>query len=76
MLILVGHDERSLSMQISITKDIKSIVQWVKDFPMISFLCILLLLLESCWCLYCRLWAWLAACYGVSVVGFGQVNAG
>ena len=32
MLVLVGHDERSFSLQINITKDITSIVQWVKDF--------------------------------------------
>ena len=44
MLILVGHDERSFSLQINITKDITSIVQRVKDFSMISFLCMLLLL--------------------------------
>ena len=43
MLVLVGHDERSFSLQINITKDITSIVQWVKDFSMISFPCILLL---------------------------------
>ena len=41
MLLLVGHDERSFSLQINITTDITSIVQWVKDFSMISFLCIL-----------------------------------
>ena len=44
MLILVGHDESSFSLQINITKDIASIAQWVKDFSMISFLRILLLL--------------------------------
>ena len=27
-------------------------------------------------CLYCRLWAWLAPCSGVSLVSFGQVDAG
>ena len=43
MLVLVGHDGRSLSLQINITKDITSIVQWVKYFSMISFPCILLL---------------------------------
>ena len=32
MLILVGHDERSFSLQINMTKDITSMVQWVKDF--------------------------------------------
>ena len=32
--------------------------------------------LASCWCLYCRLWAWLAHCSGVSVVDSGQENAG
>ena len=32
--------------------------------------------LASCWCLYCWLWAWLVPCSGVSVVDFGQVNAG
>ena len=42
MLVLVGHDERSFSLQINITKDITSIVQWVKDFS-IWFPCILLL---------------------------------
>ena len=42
MLVLVGHDERSFSLQINITKDITSIVQWVKDFS-ISFPCVLLL---------------------------------
>ena len=44
MLILVGHDERSFLLQVNITKDITSMVQWVKDFSMILFLCILLLL--------------------------------
>ena len=43
MLVLVGHDERSFSLQINITKDITSIVQWVKDFSMISLPCTLLL---------------------------------
>ena len=43
LLVLVGHDERTFSLQINITKDITSIVQWVKDFSMVSFLCILLL---------------------------------
>ena len=43
MLVLVGHDEMSFSLQINITNDITSIVQWVKDFSMISFPCILLL---------------------------------
>ena len=43
MLVLVGHDERSFSLQINITKDITSIVQWVKYFSMISFPCISLL---------------------------------
>ena len=43
MLVFVGHDERSFSLQINITKHITSIVQWVKDFPMISIPCILLL---------------------------------
>ena len=42
MLVLVGHGERSFSLQINITKDITSIVQWVKDFSMISFPCLLL----------------------------------
>ena len=42
MLVLVGHDERSFSLQVNITKDITSIVQWVKDFS-ISFPCVLLL---------------------------------
>ena len=37
MLILVGHDERNFSLQINITKDITPIVQWVKDFSMISY---------------------------------------
>ena len=32
--------------------------------------------LASCWCLYCRLWAWLELCSGVFVVEFGQANAG
>ena len=32
MLILVGHDERSFSLQINMTKDITSMVQLVKDF--------------------------------------------
>ena len=32
MLILVGHNERSFSLQINITKDITSIVQWVTHF--------------------------------------------
>ena len=32
MLVLVGHDEKSFSLQICITKIITSIVQWVKDF--------------------------------------------
>ena len=41
ILILVGHDKRSFSLQTNITKDIRSIVQWVNDFSMISFfLCI------------------------------------
>ena len=44
ILILVGHDKKSFSLQINITKDITSIVQRVKDFSMISFLCKLLLL--------------------------------
>ena len=35
MMILVGHAEKSFSSQINITKDITSIVQWVKDFSMI-----------------------------------------
>ena len=39
MLILVGHWERSFSLQVNITKDITSILQWVKDFSMTSFLC-------------------------------------
>ena len=43
MLVLVGHDERSFSLQINMTKDIISIVQWVKYFSMISFPRILLL---------------------------------
>ena len=43
MLFLVGHDERRFSLQINVTDDITSIVQWVKDFSMISFPCILLL---------------------------------
>ena len=43
MLVLVGHNERSFSLQINITKDITSKVQWVKDFSMISLPCILLL---------------------------------
>ena len=43
MLVLVEHDKRSFSLQINITKDITSIVQWVKDFSMISFPCLLLL---------------------------------
>ena len=43
MLVLVGHGERSFSLQINITKDITSIVQWVKYFSMISLPCILLL---------------------------------
>ena len=46
MLVLVGHDERSFLLQINITKDITLIVQWVKDFSMISLLhipCIMLL---------------------------------
>ena len=41
MLVLVGPDE-SFSLQINITKDITSIIQWVKDFSMIPFPCILL----------------------------------
>ena len=45
MLVLVGHDKWSFSLQINITMDITSIVHWVKDFSMISFLYILLLLL-------------------------------
>ena len=32
MLILAGHDERRISLQINITKDTTSIVQWIKDF--------------------------------------------
>ena len=44
MLIKVGHDKWSFSLQINITKDITSIVQWVKDFSMILFLYVLLLL--------------------------------
>ena len=44
MLVLVGHDDRSFLLQISINKDITSIVQWVKEFSMISFLCMLPLL--------------------------------
>ena len=42
MLVLVGYDERSFSLQISITKDITLIVQWiqwVKYFFMILLLC-------------------------------------
>ena len=46
ILILVGHDERSFFLQINITKDITSIVLWLKDFFMISFLCIVLLLTD------------------------------
>ena len=45
MLILAGHDERRFSLQINITKDITSMVQWVKAFSMTSFLCILLLVI-------------------------------
>ena len=30
----------------------------------------------QCWCLYCRLGPWLVPCSGVSVVDFGQINAG
>ena len=37
MLVLVGHGERSFSLQINITKDITAIVRRVKDFSMISF---------------------------------------
>ena len=36
MLVLVGHDERSFSLQINITKDITSIVKWAKDFSLYS----------------------------------------
>ena len=46
MLVLVEPDERSFLLQINITKDITLIVQWVKDFSMISLLhipCIMLL---------------------------------
>ena len=32
--------------------------------------------LASCWCLYCRLCAWLVPSSGVSVVDYGQVTAG
>ena len=32
MLILAGHDERRISLQINITKGTTSIVQWIKDF--------------------------------------------
>ena len=35
MGILVGHDDRSFSLQVNIIKDITSIVQWVQDFSMI-----------------------------------------
>ena len=38
MLVLVGHDKRSFSLQINITKVITSIVQWGKNSSMISFL--------------------------------------
>ena len=50
MLILVGHEERKFSLQINITKDITSMVQWVKDFFMTSFLCILLLVIAIGYC--------------------------
>ena len=46
MMVLVGHDERSFSLHINVTKGITWIIQWVKDFSMISFPCILLLLME------------------------------
>ena len=45
MLIVLGHDERGFSLKINITKDITSIGTWVKDFSMVSFLCILLLVM-------------------------------
>ena len=48
MLILVGHDEMSFSLQISINKDIVLIVQRVRDFSMISVLCILLFFTVFC----------------------------
>ena len=51
MLILVGHEERRFSLQISITKDITSVVQWVKAFSMTSFLCILLLVIAIGYCI-------------------------
>ena len=35
MMVLVGHAEKSFTSQINITKDITSIVQWVKDFSMV-----------------------------------------
>ena len=50
MLILAGHDERRFSLQINITKDITSMVQWVKAFSMTSFLCILLLVIAIGYC--------------------------
>ena len=45
VLVFVGHDERISSLHINITKDITLLVQWVKEFSIISFLCILLLLM-------------------------------
>ena len=38
MLVLVGHDERNVSLQINITKDITPIVQGVNDFSLISYI--------------------------------------
>ena len=43
ILVLVGHDKRTFSLQIKKIKDITPIVQCVKDVSTISFPCILLL---------------------------------
>ena len=43
ILVLVGHDKRTFSLQVKKIKDITPIVQCVKDVSTISFPCILLL---------------------------------
>ena len=42
MMILEALDERSFSLQIIVSKYVTSIVHWVEDFSMVSFLFILL----------------------------------
>ena len=37
IMILVGHEERSFSLQTNLTKDTTSLVQWAKDFSVYIF---------------------------------------